>query len=267
MSERPASSGENSTLSVYSRAHFTARTACSITCEGSMRSFFSMWMGEVAMKVCTRGDLRLLHRLAAAADVVLVGAREPADGAVLDRARHRPHRLEIAVARGREARPRSRRRACARAGARCAASPPRHRRAGALLAVAHRRVEYDQFFFAMTALRSVMPAAAARRATRISNHARGGLRRARTQLQTTNVGEGIMRRARRSSRPASRRLAEKKRRVACAMELHAAEYKGFSGMASAGDAGGRRSRTAARCDGRAATGVLAQRGPARPTCS
>ena len=30
------------TLSVYSRAHFTARTACSITCDGSMRSLFSM---------------------------------------------------------------------------------------------------------------------------------------------------------------------------------------------------------------------------------
>ena len=55
MSERPASSGENSTSSVYSRAHLTARTAWSITCEGSMRSFFSMWIGEVAMKVCTRG--------------------------------------------------------------------------------------------------------------------------------------------------------------------------------------------------------------------
>ena len=45
MSERPASSGENSTLSVYSRAHLTAFTACSITCDGSMRSFFSMWIG------------------------------------------------------------------------------------------------------------------------------------------------------------------------------------------------------------------------------
>ncbi len=56
ISERPASSGENSTLLVYSRAHLTARTACSITCDGSMRSFFSMWMGLVAMNVCTRGD-------------------------------------------------------------------------------------------------------------------------------------------------------------------------------------------------------------------
>ena len=56
ISERPASSGENSTLLVYSRAHFTDFTACSITCEGSMRSFFSMWMGLVAINVCTRGD-------------------------------------------------------------------------------------------------------------------------------------------------------------------------------------------------------------------
>ena len=43
-SDRPASSGENSTLSVYSRAQPTAFTACSSTCAGVMRSFICMWM-------------------------------------------------------------------------------------------------------------------------------------------------------------------------------------------------------------------------------
>src|SRR6266567_2270327 len=55
-SERPASSGENSTSSVYSRAHFTAFTACSSTCSGAMRSFICMWIGELAIKVCTRPE-------------------------------------------------------------------------------------------------------------------------------------------------------------------------------------------------------------------
>src|SRR5574341_1377005 len=84
VSERPASSGENSTLSVYSRAHLTARTACSITCEGSIRSFFSMWMGEVAIKVCTRGlfalrtaspQRRMSDSLARDAQLLLLGHR------------------------------------------------------------------------------------------------------------------------------------------------------------------------------------------------
>ena len=56
-SERPASSGENSTSSVYSRAHLTAFTACSRTCSDVMRSFICMWIGELAMKVWTRPDL------------------------------------------------------------------------------------------------------------------------------------------------------------------------------------------------------------------
>ena len=55
-SERPASSGENSTLSVYSRAQPTALTACSNTWSGVMRSFFSMWIGELAMNVWMRID-------------------------------------------------------------------------------------------------------------------------------------------------------------------------------------------------------------------
>ncbi len=57
MSERTASSAENSTSSVYSRASFTAFTAASTTWSGVMRSFFSMWMGEVAMKVWMRPRL------------------------------------------------------------------------------------------------------------------------------------------------------------------------------------------------------------------
>ncbi len=54
-SERPASSAENSTSSVYWRARFTARTAAVTTSSGVMRSFFSMCSGEVAMKVWMRG--------------------------------------------------------------------------------------------------------------------------------------------------------------------------------------------------------------------
>jgi len=54
ISERPASSAENSTSSVYWRAQPMARTACSTTSSGLMRSFFSMWIGLVAMKVWMR---------------------------------------------------------------------------------------------------------------------------------------------------------------------------------------------------------------------
>ena len=68
-----------------------------------MRSFFSMWIGEVAMKVWMRPGIRVLQGLAGTADVVVVGARQAADGAVLDDAGDRLHRLEVAVAGGREA--------------------------------------------------------------------------------------------------------------------------------------------------------------------
>ena len=125
-----------------------------------MRSFFSMWMGEVAMKVCTRGDLRLLHRLAAARGRRCSLARaSPHTVLSLIGARHRPHRLEIAVARGRESGldhvdphalelPRDAQLLFAR-----------HRGAGALLAVAHRGVEYDQSFLCHDASPSVMATA------------------------------------------------------------------------------------------------------------
>src|SRR5512132_1757727 len=56
-SERPASSGENSTLSVYSRAQPIAFTACASTWSGVIRSFICMWIGELAMNVWMRIDL------------------------------------------------------------------------------------------------------------------------------------------------------------------------------------------------------------------
>ena len=67
-----------------------------------MRSFICMWMGELAMKVCTRPTARALERLARAPDIVLVGARQRAYRALLDRLGDRPHGLEVAVRRGRE---------------------------------------------------------------------------------------------------------------------------------------------------------------------
>mmetsp|Transcript_6179 Transcript_6179/g.18269 ORF Transcript_6179/g.18269 Transcript_6179/m.18269 type:complete len:272 (-) Transcript_6179:504-1319(-) len=55
-SERPASSGLNSMSSQPSDlAKATASTAMRLTSSGVLRSFVSMWIGEVAMKVCTRG--------------------------------------------------------------------------------------------------------------------------------------------------------------------------------------------------------------------
>ena len=54
MSERNASSQENSTSSVYSRAIFTAFTAASRTCCGDIFNLCSMCNGLVAMKVWMR---------------------------------------------------------------------------------------------------------------------------------------------------------------------------------------------------------------------
>ena len=83
-SERPASSGENSTLSVHLRAHFTAFTACSTTWSGLMRSFFSMWIGRGGDEGVDTAGFGALHRLAGALDVALQGARQTAHRAVLD---------------------------------------------------------------------------------------------------------------------------------------------------------------------------------------
>ena len=54
MSERTASSAENSTSLVYSKAHFTACTARSTTWSSLMRNLFSMWILLVAINVCMR---------------------------------------------------------------------------------------------------------------------------------------------------------------------------------------------------------------------
>ena len=54
ISERKASSHENSTSSVYSLAICTAFTAASITCLGFIFNLCSIWMGLVAMKVWIR---------------------------------------------------------------------------------------------------------------------------------------------------------------------------------------------------------------------
>ncbi len=56
VSERPASSGENSTLSVKRLATFTESTACASTSSGCIRSFIFIWMGEVAIKVWIRDE-------------------------------------------------------------------------------------------------------------------------------------------------------------------------------------------------------------------
>ena len=55
-SERLPSSGENSTSAQCLRAKRTASFACSSTCSGARRSFFSMCSGLVAMKVWMRQD-------------------------------------------------------------------------------------------------------------------------------------------------------------------------------------------------------------------
>ena len=53
-SERDASSGLNSTSSVYSRARVTAEAASVSTWAGLILSLCSMWVGLVAMKVWMR---------------------------------------------------------------------------------------------------------------------------------------------------------------------------------------------------------------------
>ncbi|MNC85072.1 hypothetical protein D3C83_06480 [compost metagenome] len=90
--------------------------------------------------------LRDAHRIPTAPHVLLAGAGKPAHRAVLDGARHRLHCVEIAVAGSREA-------GFDHIHAHALELPRdaqllffRHRRAGALFAVAHRGVEYDQFF-------------------------------------------------------------------------------------------------------------------------
>ena len=147
------------------------------------------------MKVCTRGDRAPLHRLAAAAHVVLVGAREPAHGAVLDDARHRPHRLEIAVARGRESRL-DHVDAHALELARDAQLLLLASSTAPGLCSPSRIVVSNMISFSFAMTLSVLSCAAGGAAPRTRNRMDlppGGFRRARTQLQTASVGS-IMRR-------------------------------------------------------------------------
>ena len=76
ISERTASSGENSTSSVYLRAQLDRLDRRSTTWSGVMRSFFSMWIGLVAMKVWMRPDLAGLIASPARWMSLLVGARQ-----------------------------------------------------------------------------------------------------------------------------------------------------------------------------------------------
>ena len=96
------------------RAPAPASCAASSPCAAAM----------VAMKVWMRARRRALQRLGRARDVAVVGARQRADGGILDRAGDGLHGLEVAVGARRRSRPRSRRPSGAPAGARCAASRP-----------------------------------------------------------------------------------------------------------------------------------------------
>ncbi len=54
-SERLPSSGENSTSSVYERARLTPATTSAFTWSSVIRSFFFMWISDVAMNTWMRG--------------------------------------------------------------------------------------------------------------------------------------------------------------------------------------------------------------------
>ena len=72
------------------RANFTALTALSSTCSGDMRSFFSMWIGEVAMKVWMRDRTAGFSASAARSMSRGIRARQAAHDTVLDLARQPP---------------------------------------------------------------------------------------------------------------------------------------------------------------------------------
>ena len=129
------------------RAKRTESFACSSTCSGVMRSFFSMCSGAGGDEgVDAPARSRPCSASTRALDVAVVGARTGAHTveSLID-VGDRLHRLEVAVATRPGSRPRSRRRACARAArAMRSFSSLRHRGARALLAVAHGGVEDDQ---------------------------------------------------------------------------------------------------------------------------
>ena len=110
-----------------------------------MRSFFSMWIGEVAMNVCTRGELapactaspqrRTSFSFARASPQTMLSLIARAIACTASKSplrRGRETRFDDVDAHALE---------LARDAHLFFLG---HRRAGALLAVAHRRVEYDQ---------------------------------------------------------------------------------------------------------------------------
>jgi hypothetical protein len=102
-SERPASSQENSTSSIPLRANRTACRAATSTSSGAMRSFFSMWIGLVAMKVWMRPDFAGFDGIQRPCYVLVEGATQAGDRRILDRLGNGPDRIEIPVGRCREA--------------------------------------------------------------------------------------------------------------------------------------------------------------------
>ena len=84
-------------------ARATAAAASAFTCSGVMRSFFSMWIFEVAMNTWMRGRVGVPHGFPRAVDVLEAGARQPGDDRAAHRLGDRLDRLEVAVGRDREA--------------------------------------------------------------------------------------------------------------------------------------------------------------------
>ena len=145
MSERTASSGENSTSSVYWRARLTICTARSSTCSGVMRSLCCMWIGLVAMKVWMRPRVRRLDGLGGAVDVFFHGTRQRTNRTVLHGLGHGLDRLEVAGAGGREAGLDDVHAHALQGLGDAHLLVAGHGRARALFAVAQRGVENDQF--------------------------------------------------------------------------------------------------------------------------
>jgi hypothetical protein len=103
-----------------------------------------MWMGLVAMNVWTRPELALADRFARALHIVVVRSRERAHRRVAHRRGDRLDGLEVPRARRGEARLDHVHAKALELQADAHLLLLRHRRAGALLAVAHGGVEDDQ---------------------------------------------------------------------------------------------------------------------------
>src|SRR4029079_14247128 len=115
-SDRVAASAENSTPSTRPCAYATAARACSSTSAGSRRSFRSMWIGLVAMNVCSRvrcapptasiaaSTSSRLARFARGVDVAAARPRERGDRCVPRHSRNCPDPLEVTGRGNRKAR-------------------------------------------------------------------------------------------------------------------------------------------------------------------